>query len=300
MNIRRLEIFCKVVELKSFTKAAETLLLSQPTVSEHIRALEEVLGEKMIDRLGREILPTPAGKFFYRYAREIVQMRDEALEALARFKGRLAGHLMLGASTIPGTYILPQLIAGFKELHPAIETTLRIADTADITHGVIEGEIEAGLIGSLSGDRRLKQREAFQDELVAAVHPKHKWADRGRISVEELEGEPFVLREKGSGTRSVTERILEAHGFSLSRVYPVAEMGSTEAVRQGIKAGIGIAILSRRAIADDLSHGSLIEIEIDGVSFSRPLYLIQRRNRQPSPLCIAFLDYLELPDRMDD
>lgn len=297
MNIRRLEIFCRVVELGSFTKAAEALLLSQPTVSEHIRALEQVLGDKMIDRLGREVLPTPAGKVFYRYARDMVRMRDEAVEALARFKGRLAGQLVLGASTIPGTYILPEIIASFKAIHPAIQITVRIADTAEITRDVAEGDAEAGLIGSVPNDRRLKQTEAFSDELVLAVHPDHRWAERAKVELEELEGEPFVLREKGSGTRSVTERILERHGFNLSRVYPVAEMGSTEAVRQGVKAGIGIAILSRRAIAEDLSHGSLIEVEIQGVGFSRPLYLIQRRNRQPSPLCQAFLDYLEPPGR---
>ncbi len=297
MNIRRLEIFCRVVELRSFTKAAEALLLSQPTVSEHIRALEEVLGDKMIDRLGREVLPTPAGKVFYRYARDIVQMRDEAIEALARFKGQLAGQLVLGASTIPGTYILPELIASFKAVHPAIQITVRIADTADITREVAEGDAEAGLVGSIPNDRRLKEREVSSDELVLAVHPDHRWAGRGKVAPDELEGEPFVLREHGSGTRTVTEKILEEHGFSFSKVYPVAEMGSTEAVRQGIKAGIGAAILSRRAIADDLAHGSLVEVEIEGVSFSRPLYLIQRRNRQPSPLCQAFLDFLVAPAR---
>ena len=297
MNIRRLEIFCKVVELSSFTKAAEALVLSQPTVSEHIRALEEVLGEKMIDRLGREVLPTPAGKVFYRYARDIVRMRDEAILALERFKGRLAGQLVLGASTIPGTYILPQITAAFKGIHPAIQITVRIADSAEITRDVAEGDAEAGVIGSVPSDRRLEHREAFSDELVMAVYPEHRWADRSKVTLEEVEGEPFVLREKGSGTRSVTEKILEKHGFNLSQVLAVAEMGSTEAVRQAIKAGIGAAILSRRAIADDLVSGSLIHVEIENVRFTRPLFLILRRNRQPSPLCQAFLDYLEASER---
>ena len=213
MNIRRLEIFCRVVELRSFTKAAEALLLSQPTVSEHIRALEEVLGDKMIDRLGREVLPTPAGKVFYRYAHDIVQMRDEAIEALARFKGQLAGQLVLGASTIPGTYILPELIASFKTVHPAIQITVRIADTADITRDVAVGDAEAGLIGSVPSDRRLKEREVSSDELILAVHPDHRWAGRGKVTPDELEGEPFVLREHGSGTRTVTEKILEHKSY---------------------------------------------------------------------------------------
>jgi DNA-binding transcriptional LysR family regulator len=104
MDIHRLEVFCRVVDLQSFTKAAEASYLTQPTVSEHIRALEEALDEKLVDRLGREVLPTPAGKILYRYARNIIALRDEAIQALDRYKGKLSGHLLIGASTIPGTF----------------------------------------------------------------------------------------------------------------------------------------------------------------------------------------------------
>jgi DNA-binding transcriptional LysR family regulator len=128
VDMRRLEVFCKVVELKSFTKAAEALLLSQPSVSEHIKTLEQTLGEKMIDRLGREVLPTPAGKMFYQYAKGILRMCEEAIQALAQFKGELAGTLSLGASTIPGTYFLPKSIASFRTAHPG-SGSLTIADS---------------------------------------------------------------------------------------------------------------------------------------------------------------------------
>jgi DNA-binding transcriptional LysR family regulator len=298
MEMRRLEVFCKVVELKSFTKAAESLFLSQPTVSEHLRTLEETLGEKLVDRLGREALPTPAGRVFYQYARNIVHMRDEALQALEHFRGRLSGRLTLGASTIPGTYLLPRLVGSFKETHPAIQITLRISDTANIVEQVLETNLEAGIVGSRWNDRRLTLEEVGLDELALTVYPDHPWAKRGTIELKELEGEPFILRERGSGTRLVMSKMLEERGFDLSLLSVVAEMGSTEAVRQGIKARIGVSILSRRAVEDDIRHGDLVPVLLNSLCLSRPLFLIQRKNRQVSPLCSAFLEHLR--DRIPD
>jgi len=292
MDMRRLEVFCRVLELHSFTKAGQAVYLSQPTVSEHIRGLEEMLGEKLVDRLGREVLPTPAGKILYRYARNIIQLRDEAIQALKQFKGSLAGQLVIGASTIPGTYILPEFIGSFKVKHSGIQLSLKIADTADIVKGLLDANLELGLVGSKWKDARLELEEIFSDELVLTVYPEHPWAQRDQVDLPELGGQPFILRERGSGTRMVMTQILERHGFDMSRLAVVAEMGSTEAVRQGIKARIGMSILSRRAVAEDLLHHSLVTVELKGVQFSRPFYLIRRRNRQASPLCLAFLEHL--------
>ncbi len=291
--MRRLEVFCKVIELGSFTKAAEAIPLSQPTVSEHVKSLEEMVGEKLIDRLGREALPTPAGKILYQYAHRILQLHDDALQAMREYRGNLSGHLLLGASTIPGTYILPMFIGNFKERHPTIQISLKITDSADIAEGVLEGVLEAGLIGAHWSDRRLRSEEIFSDEMVLTVFPGHQWAGRENVRPEEIYGQSFILRERGSGTRMVMTDILKEHGFDFSKLFVVAEMGGAEAVRQGIKARIGISIVSRRAVAEDLERGSLVEVPIEGVEFKRPFYLVQRSNRQLSPLCKAFLDYLK-------
>jgi len=292
MDIRRLEVFCKVVELKSFTKAAESLLLAQPTVSEHMRTLEDMLGEKLVDRLGREVLPTPAGKIFYQYARNIIRLREEAIQSLERFKGNLSGHLVLGASTIPGNYVLPKFIGEFKSRYPAIRITLRIGDTASVMDEVLEGNLEVGVVGSRSNDRRLVSEELFSDELVLAVPPDHPWAARSSINLDDLATEPFILRERGSGTRTAMTRFLEENGFDVSKLSVVAEMGSTEAVRQGIKARIGISILSLQALTEDIKLDLLVPVQINSLLFRRPLYLVQRKSRERSPLCSAFLDYL--------
>jgi len=292
MDIHRLEVFCKVVELQSFTKAAEAVYLTQPTVSEHIRSLEETVGEKLIDRLGREALPTSAGKILYQYARKLIQLRDEALQALEKHKGVLAGRLIIGASTIPGTYILPPFIGSFKADHPSIQITVRISGSGEVVEGVIGGELEMGLIGARWEDRRIVLEEVFSDELILAVFPKHPWARRKTVNLDELAGQPFVLREKGSGTRMVMNELLLKNGFDPSRLSGVAEMGSTEAVRQAIKAQIGISILSCHAVAEDLERKSLVAVGLGGVRLFRSFYLIQRKNRQPSPICTAFIDHL--------
>lgn len=301
MDIHRLEVFCRVVEMRSFTKAADVVFLTQPTVSEHLRALEEMVGEKLVDRLGREVLPTPAGKILYQYARDIIRLRNEAIQAIAKYRGTLAGHLTIGASTIPGTYILPSFIGTFKTRYPAIQITLLISDSGAVVEKVIDGSLEAGLIGARWDDRRIILEEIFSDELVLAVYPDHPWAKRQAVDLEELANQPFVLRERGSGTRRVMVQALETRGFNLSRLNVVAEMGSTEAVRQGIKARIGISILSSHAVVEDIQQGTLLKIPINDVSIGRSFYLVQRKNRQSSPLCTAFLKHLcgEAPLRQE-
>lgn len=292
MDLRRLDVFCKVVELKSFTKAAAAMGLAQPTVSEHIRSLEDMLGEKLVDRLGREAVPTAAGRIFYQYSRNIIRLREEAIQAVEHFRGNLSGHLVLGASTIPGTYVLPRLIGSFKEQHPAVLLTLRIGDTTSVAKDILQGDLEAGVVGSRWNDRRLVAEEVFSDELILVVPKGHAWAGRASIPVEELSSEPFILREQGSGTRMVMTKILEQYAFDVSRLHVVAEMGSTEAVRQGIKAGIGVSILSNHAVDGDIEQGTLSTVRIEGVRFLRPLYLVLRKNRNLSPVCTAFVEFV--------
>ena len=293
MDLHRLEVFCKVIELKSFTKAAAASYLSQPTVSEHIRSLEETLNEKLIDRLGREALPTQAGRILYKYARKMLLLRDETLQAIESYSGKLSGHLSIGAGTIPGTYILPELIGSFKRKYPAILITLKITSSRLTAEMVRKGDLEIGVVGARWNDASLEWKKIFADELVLTVYPEHPWAQKKSISPDELAAEPFIFRERGSGTQKVMEEILADHGFDVSRLTVVAEMGTTEAVRQSIKARIGIGILSQEAVADDIDRGKLVAVPIDGVTFHRPFYLVQRKKRDLSPICSAFLDFLE-------
>jgi len=292
MDIRKLEVFCKVVELKSFTRAAEAVLLSQPTVSENIRGLEEELGHKLIDRLGRTAEPTPVGCLLYDYAGKILRLQHETLQALERYSGRLIGRIMIGAGTIPGTYILPGLIGGFRRKYSSIQATLRIAGSRLIAREVLNGELEIGVIGACWNEKGLQWREIFADELALVVHSSHPWAGRREVALMELRGKPFILREKASGTRQVIHQILERHGLKPAELKEVAEIGSSAAVKQAVRAGLGMSILSKRAVEQEVRCGELVSIAVSGVQMKRSFYLIRRKNRELSPLATVFLEFL--------
>lgn len=292
MDLHRLEVFCKVYEMKSFSRAGRACLLSQPTVSEHIRYLETFLDVQLFDRLGRQVVPTRAGEILYDYARRMLNLRREATRTLELYRGKMSGELELGGSTIPGQYILPSLIGKFKQSFADIRIKLVIADTMNITNMVLEGSLELGVVGAKTNNSKLQFDRLFNDELVLAISPNHQWAERSSISLDELADAPFIMREQGSGTRMMMLRILEQADFDPQRLKVVAEMGSTDAIRQAIKAEVGVSILSRRAIADELNFQQLFKIPIKDLSFTRHFYLVIHKKRSRSPLGQAFVDFL--------
>ena len=288
-----MNIFCKVIELRSFTKAAEISRLSQPTVSGHIKYLENHFGCKLIDRLGREAVPTKAGEILYTYAMQLIALKEETEAALAQFPGDMKGHLMIGGSTIPSSYILPSLMGKFRKEYPEIKITLVLGDTEKISKEVLEGHIEFGIVGARSRERTISHVRFIEDILVLVLPAAHKWAKRSSIAVAELAKEPFIIRERGSGTRKSIEDVLKRGGYSLGIFNIVAEMGSTESVCQGIKAGVGISILSKRAVSEDIANGTLQGIVIEGLSLKRNFYLITHKGRTRSPLCEAFIQFIK-------
>ena len=292
MDLHRLEVFCKVYEMKSFSRGGKACMLSQPTVSEHMRYLETFLGVQLFDRLGRQVVPTRAGDILYDYARRILNLKREAIRTLELYGGKMSGELELGGSTIPGQYILPSLIGKFKQTFTDIRIKLVIADTLNIINMVLEGSLELGVVGARIKNSKLEFDRLFDDELVLAVSPNHQWAARSSISLDELAYAPFIMREQGSGTRMIMLQILEQADFDPQRLNVVAEMGSTDAIRQAVKAEVGVSILSRRAVADDLEFRKVRQISIKDISFTRHFYLVTHKRRSRSPLGEAFVDFL--------
>jgi DNA-binding transcriptional LysR family regulator len=292
MDLRRLEVFCKVYELSSFSRAAEASALSQPTVSEHIRYLEDHLEVRLFDRLGREVIPTRAGEILYDYAKRMLRLRREAERSLELYRGKVSGDLELGGSTIPGQYILPKLIGQFKSKFADIRIKLVIADTMDVTNSVLEGSLELGVVGAKVSKTKLHFDRLFADELVLTVPANHPWASLPSVSLEQLSEAPFIMREHGSGTKMVMTELLEEAGFDPKSLNIMAEMGSTDAIRQAVKAHVGVSILSYRAIAEDLRFKQLCHVPIQGLTFTRHFYLVTHKIRSRSPLAQAFVDFL--------
>lgn len=293
MDLRQLEVLCKIVELKSFSRAAEAIFLTQPTVSGHIKTLEEEVGTRLLDRLDKEVVPTRAGLILYRYARKILELRQEARQALDHFLGSLQGELVVGGSTIPGEYVLPGLVVRFRARSPQVTVSLRIGDTRRIVRAVGEGELELAVVGARPQESRVELKPFLRDEIVLVTPPGHAWAGRQDLSPEDLKGTPLVWRERGSGTRDGIERALAEAGLAANQVHVAAEMGSTEAMRQAVRAGLAPAFISRRAVAEDLAAGRLAEAKIPGLKLDREFYIATQRGRSRSPVAQAFLDFLE-------
>lgn len=292
MDLWQLHIFTKVVELKSFSKAGSAIHLSQPTVSSHIKDLEDHFECRLIDRLGKEALPTRAGTLLYGYARKLLALKGETETALAQFKGKTKGHLVVGGSTIPGGYILPQIIGSFMKTYPEVTVALEIGDTEEIVKAIREGAIEIGLVGARYTDRHLIQEQVIKDSMCLVIHPDHPWKDRSSVSAEMLAKEPFIARESGSGTLKSLAGSLQGAGVDPNSLKIVATMGNTAAVRQGVKSGIGVSILSTKAVEDDLKNGGLLALSVDGVDLSRHFYLTVHKSRALSPLCSSFADFI--------
>jgi DNA-binding transcriptional LysR family regulator len=293
MDLRRLEIFVKVADLGSFSRAAEALFLTQPTVSEHVRALEDSLGVQLLDRLGRTTTPTRAGDLLLGYARRMLALAREASQAIEQFQGKMSGELTIGGSTIPGEYVLPELIGAFRGKYPEVRISLLIGSSREVQSWVEDGRVEIGLVGAAPASRAVEGRQLMADELVVVVGAEHPWAARDAVSLDDLRAEPMILRERGSGSRETFERALEAAGLDLGVFRVVGEIASTQAIKQAVRAGVGVSLISRRAVVDECRARLLACVKIAGLTVSRAFHLVTHRDRARSPLAQAFLTFVE-------
>ena len=292
-DLRQLEVFQKVVEFESFSKAARAVYRAQASVSETIASLENQIGTRLIDRLGRQIVPTRAGELLYKHAVLLLDMKKTACLEMQGFLGIKQGEIQMGGSTIPGEYILPKVIGRFREKYSSVFVILTVADSSEIERRVLEGDFELGVVGSKGSHKNIQSQKVWKDELVLAVPAQHRWAKREKVAPEALYREAFILRETGSGTLTITEKYLrEAGSKDMDSLQVVARLGTSTAVKEGIKAGLGVSILSLRALESELKTGVLKALRLEGLSMSRNFYLIRDRRRIASPLCQAMIEYL--------
>jgi DNA-binding transcriptional LysR family regulator len=301
-DLRHLEIFLKVVELRSFSKAGEVVHLAQASVSERIATLEGMVGVKLLDRMGRSVAPTKAGELLYRHAQHLLEMKKAACLEMQDFLGLKQGEIHIGASTVPGEYILPQVIGRFAEQYPLTSVILRVADSEQIEGGVLQGNLEIGIIGRRSSNKKLSHHELWEDDLVLVVPSGHRWASRKEVTAQELADEPFISREVGSGTLSSMEKYLQSAGAKgIGSLRVVARLGTSTAVKEGVKAGAGVSILSSQAVETELKVGLLKTLKIKGLPMSRHFYLIRDKRRTISPLCRTLVEFLmAAPSKPDE
>ncbi len=292
LDFRQLQVFMAVWDKRSLSQAAEAIYLTQPTVSAHLKALEEQLGVRLFDRSSREVIPTAAGEVLYPFVHKILRLNRQAEESISGLVGEGRGFLEVGASNIPGQYLLPAILGQFRKHRPMVEIKLFIADTRSVIEDVLEGQIELGIVGAAMERKKLDFEPCFSDELTFVIANDNPLAGKRQIEIEEFLNQPLIVREKGSGTRLTIERALAQHGISMDQLNIVIEMGSTEAVRQGVKAGLGSAFISLRAVQDYLDCGILHAVTVRGMEIKRNFYMVTRKNRTLSPINAAFMDFI--------
>src|ERR671936_2298983 len=279
MDTRQLAAFCAVVERKSFSQAAERLGVTQPAVSLQVRSLEKRLGRELLDRSGRRVEPTEAGLALYRGAQRLLALEGQLLEELAAGDaGELSGTLELGASTGPGSTIVPVLLCEFQRRNPRLGVALSISDTQTVVERVADRDLELGVVGAARRHRGVVFEPFFRDEVVLACPPGHRFAGRA-VSLDELKQEPLIVMQEGAGVRQVIEDELRRVGTRLRDLNVRAELGLQESVRSAVAGGHGVTFISRTGIESDLAAGTIATARGRGLDPVREIYLVRASGR---------------------
>jgi DNA-binding transcriptional LysR family regulator len=291
MTFRQLEAFLAVARERSFGRAAHRIHLSQPTLSGHIQELERELGKRLFVRRGREAVLSEAGRVFESHAARVTAAAGDARQAMADLDGLGGGSLVIGASTTPGIYVLPRVVAEFQRRYPGIALTLRIGNSGLIEQGVRADELDLGIVGGhVLGPGERCVAAGLVDELVVIAAPRHPWARRGSVRPRELPAERMLVREPGSATRHVMERALQQAGIVLG---PTLELDHTEAIKQYVMAGLGIAFVSGYAVAAEVRARQLTLVGVRGLRIRRHFHVIHAERRTLGASAQAFLAVLD-------
>lgn len=289
----RCKVFQAVAAQLNFTRAAEALHISQPAVTQHIKALEEHYGAALFRRGTGGITLTPAGQTLLAAVGRAATLERETERVLRNGQPELSGPLRLGASTTVAQYFLPQALGDFLSRHPAVELTLRIGNTREVTDGLRAGRLDLGLIEGPAHRRDLQTVAFFDDEIVCVAGPQHPLAKAARVNPAALASAGLVLREPGSGTRDVVERALRQAGLRPQSLRVILETEASETIKGVVATGAGVAFLSRLAVEAELARKTLVAVAIEGLTIRRPFFFVLPQGPRPTGPAGAFMSAVE-------
>lgn len=293
MNFNLFKTYIRVIETQNLSRTAEDFGLSQPAITKQIQALEDMYGVLLLERSGRRLKMTEAGETLYDHARELLRCMEKLDKAMEEIAEDRKGNLYLGASTIPGQYIIPALIKDFKENHPHISISLEIADTEKIFNKICERELDIGIVGGWTNQRKVEGFPWLEDELVAVVPWDHKLAEKDTCCLADLQNENWIFREKGSGTRRAVEELITASKLNRDNLNIYMEAGSTEAVLAMVEAGMGISLVSRWVIRPDNMKTKLHYLKLNEKAAKRLFYVIFPRQKVRRKSVDSFIEHLK-------
>lgn len=269
----RLTTFITVARIKSFTKAAEILNLTQPAVSQHIKYLEEYYGVGLIKKTGKEIDLTEEGLILYKYSKEL-DILHRNLEAEIRNKSGIHKSYKVGASMTVGGYVLPYILAEYKREHPNTDILLQVNNTEEIISKLLNRKLDLALVEGNFDRDKFGYKKFKDDEMVLAVSDKHQFAKKGKVSIEEILQGELIIREKGSGTREIFENKLKELGYDICSFNPYMELGSISAIKSLVEENLGYTIISKETIKRELKQGVIKIVEIEGIQIYREFNFI--------------------------
>ena len=278
MADRRLQVFHTVARLLSFTKAAESLHMTQPAVTFQIRQLEEYFNTRLFDRTHNRISLTAAGERVFEYAERIISLYAEMDIRVRELTGDVSGILIIGASTTIAEYMLPSLLGEFKEKHPGINIRLKVSNSVGIVHMVEDNSVDVGIIESPISNKNLVVEVCWYDKLMFICLPQHPLAKKPKITAEDLVGLPFVCREEGSGTREFICEYLEKNNMQLHDLNINLEVGNPEAVKSAVEAGLGVSIVSQATVVKELRLNTLAVRPLEP-QLERPFSIVFQRQK---------------------
>jgi DNA-binding transcriptional LysR family regulator len=278
LTLRQLQCFSAVAKNLSYTKAAEELHLTQPAVSMQIRQLEGQAGLALTEQFGKQVHLTEAGKEVYRYARSILQQVDEMDDVLDKLKGFAGGRLKIAAIST-ANYFVPKLLGTFHQRFPDVSVSMDVTNQKTVLGQVIDNEVDMAIMGQPPKDSHVEAIAFMENPLVIVAPPEHRLAARKRIALKELEEEVFLTREPGSGTRGAMERFFRQEKLKLTIGMG---MGSLSSIKQGVQAGLGLALLPRDAVRVELMLERLVELKIKGLPIQRYWYVVLHKGKRLS------------------
>lgn len=295
MNFRQLEVLISVIQYGSFSKAAEDLYLTQPTVSTHISTLEQELGVQLIERGRKNVRPTQAGAVFYEYANGLLRMREHVLESMKHYPDLLGGTLEIASSTVPASYVLPDMITDFHSCYPYIRFNIRELNSEGVHASLLANEAELGFVGMALHNEKYAYEELCSDSLVIITPRREPFLSmpKDEFPSELLKTTPFILRTSGSATQKEADSFLVNVGISPQSLCVVAYMDSIEAIKQSVCSGLGIAILSEIAVRDMEAQQQILVFRSENPFMQRKLYCMRRADQALSPCADLFLSYIK-------
>lgn len=296
LDIHQLNVFLVAAETLNFTQAAQRLNMTQPSVSQHIQALERHFDEVLFHRNGRTLELTDAGMTLIPLAREAVSISIRIDETMASLKGNVHGHLLVGCSTTPGKYVLPPLLARFHRRHPQVRITCQVTTQERALNGLCAGHVHFALSSMpLETYPDLEFHRFMCDPVILATPHDHPWVRRGEIEVSELSQADFILREEGSGTRQALSEALSHVGASINDLNPILTLGNSEAIALSIQEGLGVGFISELVLRR-LGEGRLAEVKVRGLEIMRVIYMARNTRRPATVAQTAFWEFIHSAD----